>query len=235
MRGPQWNSQMQRMFGSISRHYDLLNTIMSFGMDRVLRRRVLDLLSLPGQGRLLDVGAGTGKIALDAQKRFAGALIVAADLTMEMMRIGKARSISGLCWCAADTLRLPFADAAFDAVCSGFLVRNVPDVKAAFVEQARVVKPGGAVVCLDTNPPPGSFMKPFVHLHLDIVIPLVGGLISRNRTAYRYLPESTKAFKTASEVASLMEAAGLEQVSFRSYMFGTMSIVKGVRPPVIPN
>ncbi len=230
MKPEDWNTSIRRMFAGIAKSYDLLNTIMTLGMDSVLRRKVVDLLNLPQKGRLLDAGAGTGRIALAARRRFPRAHIIAADLTLEMMRAGKSRSPGALCWCAADALRLPFPDASFDAVCSGFLVRNVPDIMAAFVEQARVVKPGGAVVCLDTNPPGNSIMKPLVHLHLDFIIPFLGGLISRNRSAYRYLPESTKAFKTASEIAAIMSSSGLEQVRFRQYLFGTMSIVNGIRP-----
>jgi demethylmenaquinone methyltransferase/2-methoxy-6-polyprenyl-1,4-benzoquinol methylase len=219
------------MFGSIAARYDILNTLMSFGMDQVLRRRVVAAAALPAEGRLLDVGAGTGKIALAARRRHPRALIVAADLTTEMMIVGRGKSGDEVLWCCADALNLPFPDKSFDAVTSGFLVRNVPDIHRAFSEQARVVRPGGTVVCLDTNPPPGGVLGILVRFHLDVVIPFLGTLLTGNLPAYRYLPESTKSFKTPGEVAEIMHSAGLEQVAFSRAMFGTMSIVRGMRPP----
>jgi demethylmenaquinone methyltransferase/2-methoxy-6-polyprenyl-1,4-benzoquinol methylase len=129
-------------------------------------------------------------------------------------------------------LQLPFPDATFDAVTSGYLVRNVIDVHRAFEEQMRVVKPGGRVVCLETSPAPRNALRPLVLFHLKVVIPLLGYLIARNRAAYMYLPQSTQAFKTPDQLALIMESIGLKDVSYHRFMFGTMAVHVGVRPYV---
>ncbi|MFC1869412.1 class I SAM-dependent methyltransferase, partial [Thermodesulfobacteriota bacterium] len=108
-----------------------------------------------------------------------------------------------------------------DAVTSGFLVRNVVDVRRAFEEQMRVVRPGGRVVCLDTSPVPCNMLRPFVLFHLNILIPFLGYLITRQRDAYKYLPRSTLNF---------MAGVGLKDVTFRRFMFGNIALHWGVRP-----
>lgn len=228
---PGWNRSMQKMFGSISRRYDLLNTLMSLGRDRAWRRFALDAAAPPEDGALLDIGTGTGKIAAEAKARHPGLLVAAADLTPAMMRVGK-DALRGLdiSWINADALMLPFGDESFDVVTSGFLMRNVPDIKKAFIEQLRVVKQGGRVVCLDTSPPRSHILKPLILLHFRVIIPLMGGLLTGQWDAYRYLPRSTESFKTAEELARIMEDAGFEHIAFHSFMFGTMTVITGVRP-----
>jgi demethylmenaquinone methyltransferase/2-methoxy-6-polyprenyl-1,4-benzoquinol methylase len=109
-------------------------------------------------------------------------------------------------------------------------MRNVIDVPRAFREQMRVVRPGGRIVCLDTSPPPHNLLRPFIMLHLKYVIPLLGRLISGDSSAYKYLPESTQAFKTPDELAAIMRSVGLRDVRYRRFMFGTMAVHTGIRP-----
>ena len=225
-----WNEQIRNMFGGIAHRYDLMNTLMSFGMDRLWRKRVVRLAGMPQRGMLLDIGAGTGKISLEASRAYGDALVVAVDLTAGMMKVGMKSCPSRVKWSCADALELPFRDSIFDAVTSGFLVRNVPDVRRAFDEQFRVVRPGGSVICLDAGPPPDTMLKPFIKVHLNWVIPRLGALITGNSAAYRYLPASTQAFKAAEEIASLMKEAGFTEVAFERHMFGAINIVHGKRP-----
>lgn len=230
MRTAGWNDQMRRMFGNIAHRYDLMNTLMSFGRDRFWRKRVVDLAALPSGGVMLDVGAGTGKIGLEASRAYRDARIIAVDLTREMMMVGMRHSPGRLTWFCADALILPFRDATFDAVTSGFLVRNVMDIRRAFGEQFRVVKPGGRVICLDAGPPPENILNPLMKFHLNRIIPRLGALISGDPAAYKYLPASTQAFKTAKELAALMESSGFTGVAYERHMLGSINIVHGKRP-----
>jgi demethylmenaquinone methyltransferase/2-methoxy-6-polyprenyl-1,4-benzoquinol methylase len=133
-------------------------------------------------------------------------------------------------WLAADALNLPFAQATFDAVTHGYLLRNVTDIPRALREQLRVLKPGGRMVCLDTTPPRPDLLRPFIMLYLTYVIPLLGSLVTGQRDAYTYLPKSTVGFKTPDELAALMRDAGFVDVQYRTFMFNTMAVHWGRRP-----
>ena len=222
---------VRAMFDRIAGRYRLMNTLMTLGRDRAWRRAVVRDAALPRGGRLLDLASGTGDIALEALRQHPDAQVVAADFSLEMMRVGRRRpGGSRIAWCASDALALPFPDASFDAVTSGYLLRNVADRAGAFREQARVVRPGGRVVCLDTSPPPRSPLRPLVRLHLRRVIPLLGRLVAGDRSAYAYLAASTEGFKDPEELAAAMREAGLVEVRYRRFMGGTIAVHVGTRP-----
>lgn len=223
--------RVREMFDRISGRYDLMNRLMTLGRDRSWRRYMVKKAALPRGGRLLDVGTGTGDISLEALSRDPALSVTAMDFSFRMMQVGRRRPTGqSVLWCHADALNLPFPDAAFDAVTSGYLVRNVIDARQAFEEQMRVVRPGGRVVCLDTSPVPRSTLRPLVLFHLKVVIPFLGYLLTRNRDAYMYLPESTQAFMTPDQLASIMRDVGLKDVSYRRFMLGTMAVHAGLRP-----
>src|SRR5665648_237260 len=210
--------RIQGMFTQIAGRYDLMNRLMTFGQDTHWRREVIRRSVITPESRLLDLGAGTGDLTREAQRQQPGCRTVAADFTLEMMRAG---DLSGrLDWSAADALHLPFPNAGFDAVVSGFLMRNVLDVSQALKEQLRVLKTGGRIVILDTTHPPRNLLTPFLWLHLHLVIPLLGTLITGQREAYTYLPESTEKFLYAEQLASAMREAGFTNVAFRRRMLG---------------
>jgi demethylmenaquinone methyltransferase/2-methoxy-6-polyprenyl-1,4-benzoquinol methylase len=219
------------MFDRIAGRYQHMNALMTFGRDRGWRRAVVREAALPPGGRLLDVASGTGDIALEALARDPSVSVVAGDFSLGMMRVGRLRTGGGrVFWCAADALALPFADASFDAVTSGYLLRNVADRVGAFREQARVVRPGGRVVCLDTSPPPPSLLRPFVRFYLRRVIPLLGRLVAGDRPAYAYLAASTEGFKSPAELAAIMREAGLVDVRHQAFMGGSIAVHTGTRP-----
>ena len=232
--GDERSAYVQAMFDRIAERYDLINRLISGGQDQGWRRFVVEKAALPAQGRLLDIAAGTGDIAFEALRATTGARVVAADFALGMMQVGKRRSPFGqqVDWTGADALRLPFADNCFDAVVSGYLMRNVVDISQALSEQWRVLKPAGRIVILDTSPPPESMLKPMIMLHLKYGIPLIGRLVGGKAAgdAYRYLPESTQDFKTPLELARLVEAAGFTDVAYKRLMFGTMAVHWGVKP-----
>jgi len=221
---------VRRMFSEIAEHYDLINRLMTLGQDRVWRQCVIRTAGLPRNGILLDAGTGTGSIALDALNHAIELRVIGADFTTEMMAVGRQRvNGSRITWVAANALYLPFEDACFDAVTSGYLVRNVSDTCHAFQEQARVVKPGGRVVCLETSPPPQGLLRPVLLFFLNRVIPLLGQVVSGNRSAYTYLPQTTQHFFTPRKVSAIMRSAGLKNVRYQPFMFGTIAVHVGIR------
>jgi demethylmenaquinone methyltransferase/2-methoxy-6-polyprenyl-1,4-benzoquinol methylase len=219
---------VRKMFGVISGRYDLLNTLITFGKDRSWRKYLIKEAYIKQNSLILDVGTGTGGILDEALLLNRNVEAFGADFTMEMMLAGKKKE-KKIYWCCADALNLPFADSVFDAVVSGYLIRNVMDVRRAFIEQVRTVKPGGRVVCLETSPPPRNLLFPFILLHLKLIIPMLGFVFAGNRNAYRYLTESTRAFKTPEEISSIMRAAGLKDVRYKRFMFGTIAVLSGTR------
>ncbi len=220
--GQERAAYVQNMFTRIARRYDLMNRLMTGFQDVRWRRRVIQLAALQPNASLLDVGAGTGDLAREALRRFPQTQVVAADFTLEMMRVGQ--RLGRLPFSAADALRLPFADACFDAVVSGFLMRNVIDIHAALQEQYRVLKTGGRIVILDTTRPKKNLLSPFIWFHMHVIIPALGRLISGEGDAYHYLPDSTENFVTAEKLAALMASVGFHKIGYQRLMFGTIAI-----------
>lgn len=220
--GQERATYVQTMFTRIARRYDLMNRLMTGGQDIRWRKRVVQLAQLKPNARLLDLGTGTGDLAREVVAQFPQAKVVAADFTLEMMRVGQKRGL--LNFSSADALRLPFTDSSFDAVISGFLMRNVIDLQRALEEQYRVLKKGGRMVILDTTRPKKNLLSPFIWLHMHVVIPTLGKLLTGHSEAYRYLPETTEGFVTAENMASRMAAAGFKKVNYERFMFGTIAI-----------
>jgi demethylmenaquinone methyltransferase/2-methoxy-6-polyprenyl-1,4-benzoquinol methylase len=213
---------VQGMFTRIAKRYDLMNRLMTGGQDIRWRKRVVELARMNNHASLLDLGTGTGDLAREALSAFPKARVVAADFTLEMMRVGQ--KTSPLNFSTADALRLPFNNSSFDAIISGFLMRNVIDLPKALGEQYRVLKKGGRIVILDTTRPKKNILSPFISFHMHFTIPTLGGLLTGSKDAYRYLPETTEGFVTAEEMASHMAEAGFQTIGFQRFMFGTIAI-----------
>ena len=226
--GKDRSQYVQGMFDRIAERYNIMNRIMTGGQDMKWRRFVVEQAQLPTNGTLLDLATGTGDIAFEALKQTPSAQVVGADFALQMMIVGKRQQKYGdkVGWAGADALNLPFPDEIFDAVVSGYLVRNVIDIPRTLQEQLRILKPDGRIVILDTSPPPNNILKPFILIHLKYIIPLLGRIIGGKNAsdAYTYLPESTQSFKTPEELATLIEQAGFRNVGYTSFMFGTMAV-----------
>jgi demethylmenaquinone methyltransferase/2-methoxy-6-polyprenyl-1,4-benzoquinol methylase len=218
------------MFGRIAPRYDLLNTLMTFGQDARWRRNVAATLPPLGTGaRVLDVGTGTGRLGEAVQAIDPTWQVVGVDFTLPMLRYG-----SSTVWKAAgDAQRLPFADAQFDAVVSGFLVRNLADIERGLREQVRVLRPGGALVVLETTPGPPGWPRPLHRLYFRHVVPVLGNLIAGDASAYTYLPESSLAFLQPARLAALLQASGLHEVSSRALMLGSVALTIGYKPVML--
>ncbi len=231
--GKDRSQYVQGMFDRIAERYNIMNRIMTGGQDMKWRRFVVEQAQLPDNGTLLDLATGTGDIAFEALKQTPSAQVVGADFALQMMIVGKRQQQYGkqVGWAGADALHLPFPDETFDAVVSGYLVRNVIDIPRTLEEQLRILKPNGRIVILDTSPPPNNLLKPFILIHLKYIIPLLGRIIGGKNAsdAYTYLPESTQSFKTPEELATLITQAGFQNVGYTSFMFGTMAVHWGTK------
>ena len=217
-------SQVQNIFTRIAPRYDLMNRLMTGGQDVGWRRMVIARARLNPGDRLLDLGTGTGDLAREALRQQPGCRITAADFTLAMMQAGKRRPGKPLDWSAADALNLPFASASQDALVSGFLLRNVADLDRALREQLRVLKPGGRWVALDTTRPRRGLLSPLIHFHMHRVIPFLGTLLTGQRDAYTYLPETSESFLRAEELTAHLAAAGYKKIGFQRLNFGTVAI-----------
>jgi len=222
---------IQSMFGRIAGRYDLMNRLMTFGQDMRWRRFVVDKAALSAESRLLDLAVGTGDIALTALQHYPQATAVGADFALPMMQVGRQRPMGdGILWCQGDALALPFPDASFDAVVSGYLLRNLVDLRQGLAEQLRVLRPGGMFVALDTTPPPRNLFRPFIEIHLRFIIPTLGRLIANAPDAYAYLPNSTEAFLPPDDLAAVMRETGLTGIQYQTFMFNTMAVHWGAKP-----
>ncbi len=230
------------MFGRIAHRYDLMNLIMTMGQDKRWRRLLVHKAHLPPGGNLLDIATGTGDIAFEAlRQQPALNHVVGADFTLPMMQVGqrrfeKMRSQTGsaatssqLSWNGADTLALPFPDNTFDAVTSGFLMRNVTDLPLALTEQQRVCKVGGRVLILEIPRPADTLFGALFRLYFHRVVPVLGTLISGQPDAYTYLPASADAFLRPAELKAAMEKVGLREVNYTMLMFNTVALHWGVK------
>lgn len=213
---------VQNMFTKIAHRYDLMNRLMTGGQDVRWRRDVIRRAKLTPNASLLDLGTGTGDLAREALIQEPNARVTAADFTIEMMRVGN--KSGNLEWSAADALNLPFKDFTFDAVVSGFLMRNVTDIPRSLSEQFRSLKKRGRIILLDTTRPQKNILSPFIWIHMHFVIPTVGGILSGEPDAYQYLPDTTENFLTAEQLASRMREAGFKNVGYKRLMFGTIAI-----------
>lgn len=226
---PTDKAHVPAMFAGIAHRYDLLNDLMTAGRHRAWKRNVARIARPAGE-RVLDLGSGTGDIARELA-RGAASQVVAADLVPDMLRLARTRSVevndpqqrARIDYLVADALRLPFPDATFDCITSGFLIRNVPDVPAALAEMARVLKPGGRMICLEAARRDGTLGR-VLAAGFGIQARLLGRLVANAPDAYAYLPDSAAAFHNPEELAALIRAAGFPQVRYRRYGLGLAAI-----------
>jgi len=230
LKGPERATYVQDMFGRIARRYDLMNRLMTVGQDVVWRRKVIRKTELPKHSILLDLGSGTGDLAFEAHIQYPDCIPVAADFALTMMRVGQHKpGHEKICWNGTDALHLPYPKDTFDAVVSGFLLRNVIDIRRSLEEQYRVLKQEGKLVALDTTRIRKSVIRPLIHFYMHKIIPFLGNILTRERDAYIYLPESSDAFLFAEELAALLVEVGFREVGFQRLMFGAVSIHWGVK------
>jgi demethylmenaquinone methyltransferase/2-methoxy-6-polyprenyl-1,4-benzoquinol methylase len=217
------------MFDRISPSYDRMNRLMSMGLDGRWRRLGVRMSGVVPGGAALDVCCGTGDFAVELRRTVGpSGRVVGLVFAPEMLAVARAKS-PVVDWIEGDALALPFADNEFAATTVGFGVRNLSDLERGFAEMARVVRPGGKVVCLELTTPPAP-IRPFSQLWTDRGVPVLGRLVAGDAAAYAYLPQSVHRFPPAGELAEIMRGAGLEGVTYRRLMLGVVAIHVGTVP-----
>jgi demethylmenaquinone methyltransferase/2-methoxy-6-polyprenyl-1,4-benzoquinol methylase len=208
--------QVQRLFTAIARRYDRLNDVMTLGLHRRWKRRVVALAG--DAGRVLDLCCGTGDIA----QRFSGP-VVGVDFTAAMLQVARARA-PRIPWVQADALRLPFAAESFDAVTVGYGLRNLADVAAGLREIYRVLRPGGRLVALDFGKPANPVLRRLFFAHLRFHLPWMGRWSCGDPDAYSYIVDSLEVYPAQRGVRELMEAVGYRECGIEEFWGGTMAI-----------
>jgi demethylmenaquinone methyltransferase/2-methoxy-6-polyprenyl-1,4-benzoquinol methylase len=217
------SDDVRGMFDRIAPVYDVMNRVMTAGLDRSWRRLTVEAVVQPGD-RVLDACCGTGDLGLAAERE--GGIVTGLDFSARMLERARRKSDSIL-WVEGDLLALPFDDASFDTATVGFGVRNVSDLEAALAELHRVLRPGGRLAILEITRPRG-ILKPFFSLWFDRVVPLLGKVLPGGK-AYTYLPASVRRFPGAEELETLLEAYGFERVRFRLLGGSIVALHTGVR------
>ncbi|MDX1429009.1 MAG: bifunctional demethylmenaquinone methyltransferase/2-methoxy-6-polyprenyl-1,4-benzoquinol methylase UbiE [Rhodothermales bacterium] len=226
--------KVERMFDSIAPRYDLLNRVLSLGIDQSWRRKMVATLArrCPSPKRILDVATGTADVAIEL-RRLGPEAVVGVDISEEMLAIGreKVRDVGAggvITLATGDAQQLSFQDDHFDAVTVAFGVRNFEQLGEGLREMARVLRPGGAVVILEFSSPQRAPMKQLYAFYSRHILPRVGRVVSGDKGAYTYLPESAAAFPFGERMARIIEEAGFEEVEVRPLTFGIVTIYSAV-------
>ncbi len=216
---------VQDMFDRIAPRYDLLNRMVSLGLDQSWRSRALDLISLGPGDRVVDLACGTGDLCEQSVAR--GADVVGVDFAAEMLRGAKRRGIRAR-FIRADAARIPVQDAGVDVVTCGFALRNFVSLDDVFAEVARILKPGGRIAFIEVDRPDSAIVRFGHSLYFDRIMPVLGGLIS-DRAAYRYLPESTAYLPPPNDLLAMLSKAGFSRVRRERLLLGAAQILTAVK------
>ena len=224
--------QVEAMFDSIAPAYDLMNAAMTFGLHR--RWLGTALKAIKGRGMdagtmaIIDLATGTGDVALRLAREYPEAAITGVDLSEGMLEVARTKAAdkgleSRIDFMQADCLDLPFPDDSFSLLTIAYGVRNFENLRRGFREFHRVLRPGGVCMILELSRPENRIVRPLYDIYSRTLIPLAGRLVSRDRRAYSYLPESIAAMPPRREIKAMLEEAGFRNVSFRSLTMGVVT------------
>ncbi|MBC7999391.1 MAG: bifunctional demethylmenaquinone methyltransferase/2-methoxy-6-polyprenyl-1,4-benzoquinol methylase UbiE [Leptolyngbya sp.] len=223
-------------FDRIARGYDVANDCISMGMHRLWKRKAVAILLQGNTGKYLDVCCGTGDLALSIAQKLSSGKVVGLDFSANMLDVAKNRELRHreggktaveLEWINGDALELPFDKPEFDGAIVSFGLRNVTDYGRAIAEMARVVKPGGKVINLDLGRPEGIIFPPMFKFFFGHIVPIIGQVLQKDRSAYTYLPESKKNYPDPEGISELFTAAGLADVRHIKLASGSVALTHG--------
>ena len=233
---PSRDQAVQSMFDRIAGRYDLLNRVISFRLDTWWRNQAIQTLLGADHPLILDLGTGTGDLAFNAAKISQGkARVIGLDFSLQMIRLAQAKRAgaphgAGTAFIQGSAMAVPLRKNLFDGAMTAFVLRNVSDLPRLFAETQRVLKPGGKFVSLDMFPPsPGWFAKLYA-VYFYRMMPWIGGLLSRDREAYRYLSDSVRQFHSPEAVAKLIAQAGFDNVVIRKFLCGAVCMHTAAKP-----
>ncbi len=227
-------SRIAGMFDAIAPRYDLLNHLLSAGLDRRWRRRAIDEIRLSPGARVLDLCTGTGDLAVAAVQQGTGVSVVGVDFAGQMLTLArrKTRELElepSIRLVRGDATRIPLADACCDAATIGFGIRNVVDPPKALADIARVLRPGGRLAILEFGEPRVPGVRTLYSWYFRYLLPLVGRMVSHHQSAYSYLPASVGSFPPPAEFAHIIGATGFSQVRAVPLTFGIVYLYVAVR------
>jgi demethylmenaquinone methyltransferase/2-methoxy-6-polyprenyl-1,4-benzoquinol methylase len=224
---------VNQMFTTIAPRYDLITVLLSYGMDRGWKQRLIDMLGLKGNERALDLACGTGDITFSIGERLPSGDVIGLDITHKMLEIAEVKRVErkakNVSFQRADIMSMPYADATFDCVSCGYALRNVPDVEMALAEIARVLKPGGRFLSLDFAHPKNRIYRWLYVKYLIAAGSTVGILLHGDADVYRYIPESLKLYPGQHRVREMMDRLGFTKTGFQEFGGGIMAINYGVK------
>ena len=227
--------QVREMFDSIAPAYDWMNRAMTFGVDKIWRKKAVRMIRKSNPGHIVDIATGTGDLAIALARAITGAHVTGVDLSEGMITIGR-RKVAGeklsdrIDLITADCLSLPLDDASADAVTVAYGVRNFEHLDRGYDEMFRVLRPGGMLCVVELSTPVNPFVKPLYNLYTKFIIPLVGRIVSNDDRAYSYLPESIAAVPQGNDMLRLISEAGFTDSAFRRLTFGVCTIYTAYRP-----
>ncbi len=235
LKGEEKRRYVGDMFSRIAGRYDLMNALMTFGMDRRWRRQAARRATEGLRGPVLDVATGTGDLALELERMAAPAEVVGVDLLDPMISRAARKGARGsrprrLTFMVGDALSLPFPDGSFGCVTSAFSLRNMPDLELALREMVRVTRPGGRVLSLETMPGTKGVLRPLAGFYFRRIVPIVGAVVTLDVAAYSYLPRSVDRFLSPDALSRLFTAVGLEETRHQPMALGAVHLHWGDKP-----
>ena len=227
--------QVREMFDSIAPAYDWMNRAMTFGVDKLWRRRAVNLVNKAMPSRIIDIATGTGDLAIAMARTMPEAEITGIDLSDGMVEIGRRKvADAGLSdrvtLTTGDCLAMPFEDESADAITVAYGVRNFEHLDRGYSEMLRVLRPGGLLCVVELSTPVNPLVKPFYRLYTKAIIPVLGRIVSKDNRAYAYLPESIAAVPQGDDMLRLITDAGFTDASFLRITFGVCTIYTARRP-----
>jgi demethylmenaquinone methyltransferase/2-methoxy-6-polyprenyl-1,4-benzoquinol methylase len=230
------NKGVQKIFAQVPHTYELINHILTFGMDIVCRKKAARLAASEGGARWLDVCSGTGEMAANlARLSRNGTEVYAADFSQPMLAMARKKpEAEKIEFVLSDVGALPFPDGSFDAITISFATRNInpsPAGLAAYLKEFnRVLRPGGRFINLETSQPNSKLLQKLMHLYVKIAVKPIGGTISGSKAGYAYLSHTVPRFYPAEEFAGIIGSAGFGPVEFKRLFFGIIAIHTGRKP-----